>query len=483
MSSPENAQELTVEQKSAGPLVVESEGITVEDAARGAATTGPVVSTPARKKATIYMGIPTYLNRLENVGAMFSVIHGSKDNYVGHSSISSSANCLGFNKLWIEALNQRPKFTHFLMLHSDIVPMGEHWIDKLVALMEKTGADVLSVVSPIKDEKGFTSTALDEPVGTQISQRWRVRRLTMHEVFKRPPTWTEPKLLINTGVMLVDIRKPWVDKIHFHFDDDIIVDAKGRKRAVCFPEDWNFSRDARNLGASLWATREIPIQHFGPSAYMNTEPWGTKVTDADVEESPELRTALDVMEAVKGWFTREEGGSLYEAAARAVKVSPVFVEVGSWKGRSTMVLGYAAKRRGAKLYAVDPHEGDLHSQGKGIKTEGTLEEFEKNVVAAGIRDVVTTVAKKSTDVVWKEENGKIGLLFIDGKHDYESVSKDFKHFEPHLHHDGYVAFHDYNEPDVKRFVDEVVETGQYEPVSEVGSLKVIHRVDWQYRQA
>jgi predicted O-methyltransferase YrrM len=437
-----------------------------------------------REKAVVFVGIPVYLNRIEDVGLLFSILHMTKDNFVGHGSVSSSANCLGFNKLWIEALNLRPKFTHFLMIHSDIVPFENHFLDKMVSIMEETGADILSAVSPIKDHNGFTSTALDEGVG-EIDQRWRVRRLTMHEIYAKPPTWTDPNLLINTGLMLVDIRKPWVDKIHFHFDDDIIVDSKGRKRAVCFPEDWNFSRDARKLGASMYATREIKLRHVGPASYTNTEPWGTKLTDEELNESAELKNTLDIMEAVDGWFSRAEGSKLYETAVGASQVSPVTVEIGSWKGRSTIVLGMVAKRNGGKVYSVDPHDGDLWSNGKSIKTPNTLAEFKKNMVAAGLNDTVTLFQKKSKDVEWVD--GKIGLLFIDGLHDYESVKSDFRKFEPHLAQGALIAFHDYNEDGVRKAVDEIVESGtselSYNPVDAAGSLKVLQRVDPSYRMA
>ena len=442
-----------------------------------------VVQTPvsahaaAREPALVFLAMPTYLNRIEDAGVVIAILRAAHNNKVGHSFVSSSANCFGFNKLWCDALNARPKFTHFLMLHSDIVPLTDHFVDKMIEIMERENADVVSAVSPIKDHHGFTSTALDEKVG-DMDQRWRVRRLTLKEIFKRPPTWTEPNLLLNTGLMLVDIRKPWVDKMHFHFEDEIIIDSKGQRRPVMFPEDWNFSRDAARLGAKLVATREVKLRHVGPASYVNMGPWGECDTDIVIEESPELKRALNAMEKVDGWMTREEGGHLYETGHEAVtKISPVVVEIGSWKGRSTVALAAMAKIRKAKVYAIDPHEGDLWSNGQVIKTDGTLESLKKTLETYSLTDAVEIVQKKSTDVEWSGVLPKIGLLFIDGKHDYESVKADFEHFEKHLASNALVAFHDYNEDGVKLAVDEILANKNFEARSEVGSLKVIRHVD------
>ena len=78
---------------------------------------------------------------------------------------------------------------------------------------------------------------------------------------------------------------------------------------------------------------------------------------------------------------------------------------------------------------------------------------------AGLEQVVVPIRKHSTDVRW---NLPIGLLFVDGLHDYLSVSRDFDHFAPWVVPGGLVAFHDYGKrdfPGVTTFVDEAVDVG------------------------
>lgn len=436
-------------------------------------------------KTRTLLAIPTYLGRLENSDVIFSLVHATKagsENQWQLGLSSSSANATGFNQLYCQALDLRDKgqASHFLMLHSDIVP-EIHFIDKMHEIMEKTGCDVLSAVSPIKDRLGLTSTALEQAVGDRDAEWGGPRRLTMREIMKMPPTFTAPNLLVNDGLMLVDLRKPWTDQMYFHFDDRIGM-YQGKRVPQMRPEDWNWSRDARKLGATLYATREVKLTHRGQQDFPNSCAWGEMQTDA-VYHCPGVPDGLlDTMDTIPGWFQPEEGATLYLQAVEGLKVAPQIVEIGSWKGRSTFVLASACKAAGkhwigdaqdiATVHAIDPHEGDLNSEGKDLKTDKTYDEFMANMVRTGVRDHVRAKVCKSTEVNWF--GGPIGLLFIDGKHDYESIATDYEHFFKWVPEGAIVAFHDYAdaEPDVKRFVDEEIGEGALEHVMLTGSLRV-----------
>lgn len=229
----------------------------------------------------VYLGIPCYGNSV-NEGHLNATSMASKKQQLQIIETGSmSILTFNFNRLYAHALNARKQgITHFCMLHDDIVPEA-FWLEKMLELMAKHGADILSVVSPIKDNHGLTSTALDEPMAENIPQQWRVRRLTLHEVWNDyPGTFTADNLLVNTGCMLVDIRKDWADKLHFRFENAIIPSPRdpSKLEAVCMPEDWLFSRDARKLGAKIFATREIKIYHEGKARFGN-HAWGSLKRD------------------------------------------------------------------------------------------------------------------------------------------------------------------------------------------------------------
>lgn len=132
---------------------------------------------------------------------------------------------------------------------------------------------------------------------------------------------------------------------------------------------------------------------------------------------------------VEGWLTDEEGEALY-SLARACSGRGSIVEIGSFKGRSTICLAMGAKAgRNVRVFAVDTHWGPR------------LEEFEENIRRAGVDDVVEPVAGLSQEVALDFDE-PVELLFIDGAHDYDSVKLDFERWVPKLVEGGVVAMHD-----------------------------------------
>jgi hypothetical protein len=206
-----------------------------------------------------------------------------------HLKTSLLAN--GFNQLWCIALNNRHMLSHFLMLHSDIVPTDAGFVKILLDEMEQVGADVLSAVVPLKSETGITSTAIipdlawAHALSETVSGR---RRLTMQELERMPQTFdaamvaeglemdgAEPALLVNTGMLLVDLRKPWVERVHFTINDALWQRADGKFVCDVEPEDWFFSSRAAEEGARVWATRKVKVEHVGSKGYSNQGAWGT----------------------------------------------------------------------------------------------------------------------------------------------------------------------------------------------------------------
>jgi predicted O-methyltransferase YrrM len=189
---------------------------------------------------------------------------------------------------------------------------------------------------------------------------------------------------------------------------------------------------------------------------------------------------LRAMKRIEGWLEEEEADLLAAAAARALTELPgphTLVEVGSYCGRSTVVLGCVAQTlaRDAHVVAIDPHDGEVGAVDQGVKRmRPTFDRFQANIAAAGLSDVVVAIRRRSGDVPWAQS---IDFLLIDGLHDYSNVAGDFWHFEPHVVPGGYVAFHDYADyfPGVKALVHEVLQTGAYRRVHLARSLMVLQR--------
>jgi hypothetical protein len=166
------------------------------------------------------------------------------------------------------------------------------------------------------------------------------------------------------------------------------------------------------------------------------------------------------MTGIEGWFSVAEASVLYRAAVDAIGKLPddAVVEIGSYHGRSTVVLAQAVidSHPTQKVIAIDPHEGSL----TGLRTEPSWDAFNRNMKESGVDDMVTAIRKSSQDIDWA---APISVLFIDGLHDEASVFLDYARFGKFVSAGGIVAFHDYSNPDypgVRIVVDRLLESGK-----------------------
>ncbi|MEA2692453.1 MAG: hypothetical protein QOJ16_1840, partial [Acidobacteriota bacterium] len=189
--------------------------------------------------------------------------------------------------------------------------------------------------------------------------------------------------------------------------------------------------------------------------------------------------------AIPGWLEDEEADLLIAAATRALAPAPeasepgapTMVEIGSYCGRSTVLLGSVAQavRPAARVVAIDPHQGQVGALDQGLESKApTLDQLRAHLAQARLEGTVEVVQKCSYEVAWE---GSIHLLLVDGLHDYVNVARDFLHFEAALVPGAYVAFHDYAEyyPGVRAFVDELLAGGKYERIQLARSLMVVRK--------
>jgi hypothetical protein len=233
---------------------------------------------------TLYLACPFYGGQKPDASTVIQAMlhHQPVQNVLyEESSISLLAN--NFNRLWCYALNKRQQFniTRFLMLHSDIRPMQADWVEIMLSEMDRLKAPVVSALMPIKDERGLTSTGWD------TEDRFSPKRMTMVEAEQIGVSYTHPKLLINTGLMLVDFTQPWIEEVCFTINDEIRTAEHPETKAKYFypavePEDWNFSRWLIARGIPRYVTRALKAVHQGNFNYPNFGGWGaSKVDEGD----------------------------------------------------------------------------------------------------------------------------------------------------------------------------------------------------------
>lgn len=151
----------------------------------------------------------------------------------------------------------------------------------------------------------------------------------------------------------------------------------------------------------------------------------------------EIQAVRELTDTVDGWLFPHEGPLLYELA-RGCTGRGVIVEIGSWKGKSTIWLARGAAAGAAvHVYAIDPHNGGVDQH----ESIWTLPEFEQNIERAGVGDGVTPIVATSREAA-AEFSQPIELLFIDGAHELESVRHDLDAWTPKVVEGGVIALHD-----------------------------------------
>ena len=146
---------------------------------------------------------------------------------------------------------------------------------------------------------------------------------------------------------------------------------------------------------------------------------------------------------VEGWMTEGQARRLWDRAA-ALRPGSRIVEIGSYQGRSAIVLATAAPE-GVEVVAIDPHAGNDRGpqQIVGPAEEGQRdhEAFLANLERAGVRDRVRHVRLPSQEAGGAVE-GEIDLLYIDGAHRYAPARSDIVLWGARVADGGTLLIHD-----------------------------------------
>ncbi len=169
------------------------------------------------------------------------------------------------------------------------------------------------------------------------------------------------------------------------------------------------------------------------------------------EYLPWHRPSFDhaILVGIDGWLSDREADLLFRLASQCTGKGAI-VEIGSWKGKSTVCLSLGSRKGvGTYVTAIDPHTGSSEHG-----TVDTYAEFLRNIERTGISPMVKPIRKRSQDVAKEWQGGPVELLWIDGAHEYEFVLRDLLLWEPHLMEGGVIAFHDSTMPGPWRVIED-----------------------------
>ena len=152
---------------------------------------------------------------------------------------------------------------------------------------------------------------------------------------------------------------------------------------------------------------------------------------------------LAAVAGVEGWMSPDQARRLFDAAA-ATRPGDRIVEIGSFRGRSTIVLASAAPD-GVGIVAIDPHAGNDRGpqefDGYAAEAATDHEVFNANLAAAGVADRVRHVRAFSDDA-HPLVDGEVDVLYIDGAHRYRPARADIRDWGARVAAGGTMLIHD-----------------------------------------
>jgi MMP 1-O-methyltransferase len=197
------------------------------------------------------------------------------------------------------------------------------------------------------------------------------------------------------------------------------------------------------------------------------------------------------LDTVRGFLARDEAQALYRAALSASRLAPV-LEIGSYCGKSTLVLAAACRVTDSLVYAVDHHRGsEEHQPGQLFHDPALVHAptgrfdsfaaFRDNLERAGLARWVAPVVQRAEYLAphWRTP---LGMLFIDGGHSLEAALADYRGWTGQLLAGGILAIHDVHGNAAsggqapQAICQLAVQSGLFMMVGQVESLALLQRI-------
>ncbi|MEM9083164.1 MAG: class I SAM-dependent methyltransferase [Planctomycetota bacterium] len=174
-----------------------------------------------------------------------------------------------------------------------------------------------------------------------------------------------------------------------------------------------------------------------------------------VSMAPDGDEVLRMHRELEGQLAMEEVQLLY----RGAQGKQTIVEIGSFRGKSCVVMALGSQEVGGHVTAIDPHLS-LDPVGDTDYNAEDLEVFNTTIEKWGVADRVTHIVERSHEARANWKDTPIDLLWIDGDHSYEGVKLDLDDWSDLVSPGGLIACHDYTHREsVRQAWSETIERG------------------------
>ena len=159
---------------------------------------------------------------------------------------------------------------------------------------------------------------------------------------------------------------------------------------------------------------------------------------------------------VKGFLSDKEAKKLQELFLNVHHLGAV-LEIGTYCGKSTLNFAHVAKELNCLVYTVDHHMGseehqlgeeyfDQENFDEALNRVNTIPLLQKNLEEVKeITNIIPIIGDANT--ISQSWQTRLGMLFIDGSHTFESANNDYENWKHLIEKHGALAFHDiYEDP-------------------------------------
>lgn len=173
---------------------------------------------------------------------------------------------------------------------------------------------------------------------------------------------------------------------------------------------------------------------------LNYRPY---LDDALRQDRRRIRPAVEAASMIDGWMDPME---LYWLADKAVPAKKI-IEIGSWKGRSTKAISmatlgtvFAVDNWSGSISSEDPMSQEIGRMGKGFIRQTCMANLKPEIDAGRVQ--LLQVDSKDAAAQLAGIHGDVDFVFIDGGHDYATVSRDIETYLPFVKKGGIISGHD-----------------------------------------
>ena len=272
---------------------------------------------------------------------------------------------------------------------------------------------------------------------------------------KEPIEWpvilkvADGKIAIENGIVEAEnlptgfmrIKREVIQKMQAQYPELEYIDANGGEKRFnlfglyikdnrFYGDDYGFCHLWTEMGGKTWAIPDIDFIHYGAKSFEGN--FHTYI----MKEAGRLDGAMKAAQ-IDGFMARDELEWLHSQALKSDSI----IELGSWKGRSTIALLEGCK---GSVTAIDNWQGhDPASNGvleRLAKDEDVFSTFMENVKGySNLRVIKADTEDAAHNVAYDIQPAD--MVFIDAEHTYDGCKKDIKNWLPKAKK--VIAGHDY----------------------------------------